>query len=191
MAPPLFRASGTTAAYKVAEMRSGTLRHVDPNKPRGLLYRAWAHSVATPFGFWLSRHIAWKVDPFLLRLTKGRIGTGLTIPTVLLETTGARSGHPRRNGVIYFHDGDRVILVASNAGAPTHPAWFFNARANPEVKLNGLPYRAEAVEDDAERARLWDQGDRVFPPFASYRERAARSGRSIPILQLTATGEGE
>jgi len=167
---------------------SDALRYVDPLKPRGRLYRAWARSVATPLGFWLSRHIAWKVDPHLLRLTRGRIGTGLIIPTLLLETAGARSGRRRRNGVIYFHDGERVILVASNAGRPVHPSWFYNARANPDVRLNGHPYLAEAVEDDAARARLWDLGDRVFPPFATYRESAKRSGRTIPILQLTAAG---
>jgi len=173
-------------------MRSaGTLRYVDPHRHRHLLYRAWAHSVATPIGFWLSRHIAWKIDPVLLRLTGGRIGTGLIIPTLLLETRGVRSGRPRRNGVIYFHDGERVILVASNGGRPAHPAWFHNARANPEVNLNGRPYRAAIVEDDDERARLWDLGDRVFPPFAGYRRSAARSGRTIPILRLTpATDDG-
>lgn len=166
-------------------MRSGgTLRYVDPHKPRGPLYRAWAHSVATPIGFWFSRHVAWKVDPYLLRLTGGRIGTGVIIPTLLLETRGAKSGQPRRNGVIYFHDGDRVTLVASNAGAPQHPSWFYNARANPDVKLNGQPFRAEVVEDEEELARLWNLGDRVFPPFAGYRERARQNGRTIQILQL-------
>jgi len=170
---------------------SGRLRYVDPHRHRGILYRAWARSVATPFGFWLSRHIAWKIDPFLLRLTDGRIGSGLIIPTLLLETHGARSGRRRRNGVIYFHDGHRVILAASNAGRPVHPAWFYNARANPEVKLNGQPYRAAIVEDEAEQARLWALGDRVFPPFATYRESAARSGRTIPILQLTPATGGE
>jgi deazaflavin-dependent oxidoreductase (nitroreductase family) len=163
----------------------GGLRYVDPHKHRGRLYRAWAHSVATPFGLWLSRHIGWKIDPFLLRLTKGRIGTGLIIPTLLLETVGARSGQPRRNGVIYFHDGDHVILVASNAGSPHHPSWYFNARANPNVQLNGQPNRAEVVEDEGERELLWELADRVFPPFRSYRDRAAVSGRTIPILRLT------
>jgi deazaflavin-dependent oxidoreductase (nitroreductase family) len=166
-------------------MRSGgTLRYVDPHKHRGVLYRAWAHSVAMPFGLWLSRHVGWKVDPYLLRLTGGRIGTGLIIPTVLLETVGARSGLPRRNGVIYFHDGERVTVIASKAGAPEHPSWYYNARADPEVKLNGRRFRAEAIEDEASRARIWDLADRVFPPFASYRINAARSGRTIPILQL-------
>lgn len=165
------------------------LRYVNPREHHSRLYRAWAHSVATPFGFWLSRHIAWKVDPLLLRLTKGRIGTGLIIPTLLIETVGARSDKPRRNGVIYFHDGDAVILIASNAGRPEHPSWYFNARANADVELNGLPYRAEIVEDEAERARLWDLGDNVFPPFAQYRQSAARSGRTIPILRLNSVAD--
>lgn len=173
-------------------MRSGSaLRHVDPRTPRGRLYRAWAKLVGSPFGLWLSRHIGWKVDPHLLRLTGGRIGTGLAIPTALLETKGARSGRARRNGVIYFHDGERVTLIASKAGAPEHPAWFYNARANPKVRLNGQPFRAEAIEGERERTRLWELADRVFPPFATYRKSAARSGRTIPILQLVPVADGD
>jgi deazaflavin-dependent oxidoreductase (nitroreductase family) len=162
------------------------LRHVDPTHPRGPLYRAFARFTASRLGFWLSRQVGWRVDPVLLRVTGGRLGTGGFIPTALLETTGARSGEPRRNGVIYFHDGDRPTIIASKAGLPEHPAWFFNARANPEVKLNGGSYRAEIVTDEAERARLWALADNVFPPFDSYRRSAARAGRTIPILQLTA-----
>lgn len=161
------------------------LRHVDPTHHRGPLYNAWTRFTATRFGFWLSRTIGWRVDPYLLRATGGRLGTGMFIPTALLETTGARSGEPRHNGVIYFHDGERPTIIASKAGLPDHPAWFFNARANPEVKLNGHPYRAEIVSDEAERARLWALADRVFPPFETYRRSAARAGRTIPILRLT------
>lgn len=161
-----------------------TLRHVDPQSPRGPLYRAWAKLVASRPGLWLSRHIGWRVDPYLLRLTGGRIGTGLFIPTALLETRGARSGQTRRNGVIYFHDGEQVTLIASKAGAPEHPSWFYNARANPDVRLNGLAFRSEVIEDEAERERLWKLADRVFPPFANYRESAAQHGRTISILQL-------
>jgi deazaflavin-dependent oxidoreductase (nitroreductase family) len=119
-----------------------------------------------------------------LRLTGGRVGTGLVIPIALLETRGARSGQTRRNGVIYFHDGDHVTLIASKAGAPDNPSWYYNARANPEVRLNGRAFRAEVVEDEAEKARLWGLADRVFPPFDSYRESAAQRGRTIPILRL-------
>lgn len=169
-------------------MRSRGPRHVDPLAPRGRLYRAWTRVVATPMGLWLSRHVGWKIDPHLLRLTGGRIGTGLILPTGLLETRGARSGQIRRNGVIYFHDGERVTLIASKAGAPEHPSWYYNARANPEVKFGGKPFHVEVIEDEAARARLWELADHVFPPFASYRERAAQSGRTIPILQLVDAG---
>lgn len=167
---------------------AGQLRRVDPSRPRGPLYNAFARFTASRLGFWLSRTIGWRVDPYLLRATGGRLGFGLFIPTALLETTGARSGEPRRNGVIYFHDGDRPTIIASKAGAPENPAWFFNARANPDVKLNGRPYRAEVVSDEAERARLWALADRVFPPFDTYRCEAAEAGRTIPILRLTARG---
>lgn len=166
------------------------LSYVNPQSPRGALYRAWATLVASPVGLWLSRHIGWKVDPHLLRLTGGRIGTGLVIPTALLETRGARSGQTRQNGVIYFHDGERVTLIASKAGAPENPSWFYNARANPNVRLNGRPFRVEVIEDEGSRKRLWTLADRVFPPFATYRESAARSGRTIPILQLTPVADG-
>jgi deazaflavin-dependent oxidoreductase (nitroreductase family) len=163
----------------------GNLRYVDASVPRGAVYRAWAALVASPVGLWLSRQLGWRLDPHLLRRTGGRLGTGLIIPTALLETRGARSGRARRNAVIYFHDGERVILVASKAGAPEHPAWFYNARANPEVELNGLPFRAEVIADAAELERLWSLADRVFPPFDSYRRTAAEAGRTIPVLRLT------
>jgi deazaflavin-dependent oxidoreductase (nitroreductase family) len=160
------------------------LPHVDPRAPRGPLHRAYGRVVATRAGGWLSRTIGWKVDPHLMRLTGGRLGVGLMIPTALLETRGARTGRVRRTVVIYFHDGDRVTIVASKLGLPEHPSWFHNARADPDVRLGGLPFRAEVVDDEPSRARLWDLADRLWPPYAAYRERAARTGRTIPILQL-------
>ena len=166
-------------------MSSGrTLPYVDPSASRGPIYRAYVRFLGTRLAAWLSMKVVWKVDPHLMRLTGGRLGMGLMVPTALLETTGARSGKPRSNGVIYFNDGERVTIVASKLGAPEHPAWFHNAHANPEVVLGGRPFRAEIVEDESERMRLWALADRVFPPYAIYRERAARVGRTIPILQL-------
>ena len=162
-----------------------TLRYVDPRASRGPIYRAYVRFLGTRIAAWLSMKVVWKVDPHLMRLTRGRLGMGLIVPTALLETRGARSGRVRRNGVIYFHDGERVTIVASKLGAPEHPAWFYNARANPEVLLGGRPFRAEQVEDEAERARIWELADRVFPPYATYRERAGRVGRTIPIFRLT------
>jgi deazaflavin-dependent oxidoreductase (nitroreductase family) len=134
---------------------------------------------------WLSRKIGWKLDPVLMRLSGGRVGMGLVLPTALLETRGARTGRTRRNPVIYFHDGERVTIIASKIGLPQHPAWFHNLRAHPEVEFGGQPFQAEVVEEEAERERLWPLADGVFPAYADYRERAARVGRTIPIVQLT------
>src|SRR5919112_6317635 len=102
------------------------LPYVDPEARRGFVYRAYARLVGTRAMGWLSRKVGWKLDPLLLRLSRGRIGTGLLLPTALLETRGARTGRPRRNGVICFHDAERVTIIASKLGMPQHPSWFHN-----------------------------------------------------------------
>jgi deazaflavin-dependent oxidoreductase (nitroreductase family) len=134
----------------------------------------------------MSVHVMWKVDPYLMRATRGRLGMGLVLPTALLETRGAKSGALRRNVVVYFHDGDRVTIVASKLGLENHPAWFHNLRANPDVTFGGIPMRATVVSDEAERERLWALADNVFAPYAAYRREAAKVSRTIPIVRLTA-----
>jgi deazaflavin-dependent oxidoreductase (nitroreductase family) len=164
------------------------LKRVDPTRRAGAFSRLYARLSTTRPARFLSRHVAWKLDRFLLRATRGRLGTGLVLPTALLETRGARTGALRRNAVIYFHDGDRVTIVASLAGAPRHPAWFHNLSAHPDVTFGGIPMRATVVEDEAERQRLWVLADRVFAPYAVYRRDAGKAGRTIPIVQLTQRG---
>src|SRR3954447_11452718 len=166
-------------------MSRSQLPYVDPRTPRGVVYRTYARLVGTRLMGWVSRKLVWKIDPYLMRLSGGRAGFGLVLPTALLETRGARTHQLRPTGVIYFHDGERVTIIASKLGLPEHPAWFHNLRANPDVKLGGLPFRAEVVSDEAARARLWQLADGVFPPYAAYRERAQRTGRTIPIVQLS------
>ena len=162
------------------------LKYVDPNRPRGWFSRAYAAFSGTRLGRLLSVKVVWKVDPYLLRLTRGRLGMGLVLPTALLETRGARSGAVRRNAVIYFHDEDRVTIIASKAGDASHPAWFHNLRADPDVTFGGIPVRATVVVDEEERRRLWTLADRVFAPYATYRRDAATVNRTIPIVQLIA-----
>ena len=157
------------------------MRYVDPHRRRGSAYRVYTRLLNTRVANWLSRHVIWKVDPLLMRISGGRIGFGVGLPTALLETRGARSGRLRRNGVIYFNDGDDVIVIASKLGMPDHPTWFHNHCAHPDVVLGGDPFRAEVVADDAERTRLWALADNVFPPYAAYR---ARTQRTIPIVRL-------
>ena len=163
----------------------GRLKRVDPARGAGLFSRLSAAFANTRLGRFFSVQVLWRVDPWLMRVTRGRVGLGLGVPTALLETTGARSGEPRANAVIYFHDGDRVTIVASKLGMPEHPAWFHNLRSHPEVTFGGVPMRATVVEDEPERERLWALADRVFAPYAIYRREAAESDREIPIVQLS------
>jgi deazaflavin-dependent oxidoreductase (nitroreductase family) len=162
------------------------LKYVDPTKPRSLFSRAYAAFSATRLGRLISAKVVGKVDPYLLRLTRGRLGMGLVLPTALLETRGARSGALRRNAVIYFHDGDRITIIASKAGDERHPAWFHNLRAHPDVTFGGVAMSATLVSDKGERNRLWTLADQVFAPYAAYRRDAARTNRPIPIVQLAA-----
>lgn len=166
------------------------LEYVDPSRPPGLFSRAYAALANTRLGRFLSVHVVWKLDPWLMRATRGHLGMGLVLPTALLETRGAKSGTPRRNAVIYFHAGDRVTIVASKLGLPSHPAWFHNLQADPEVVFGGIPMRAVVVGDEAERRRLWALADRVFAPYADYRREAAKANRTIPIVQLTVRSRG-
>ena len=107
-----------------------------------------------------------------------------TAPEPSRRLLGRRFWHARRNVTLYFHDGDRVTIIASKRGWPKHPAWYHNLRTHPDVVFGGLPFRAEVVQDERERQRLWDLADRVFPQFAAYRAWAGNAGRVIPIVQL-------
>ena len=166
------------------------LKYVDPHRPPSVFSRAYARFSATRLGRFLSANIAWKVDPYLLRATRGRVGSGLVIPTALLETRGAKSGAARCNAVIYFHDADRVTIVASKAGHKAHPAWFHNLRAHPDVTFGGIPMRATVVSDEAERQRLWTLADGVFAPYATYRRRRRRRTGQSRSSSSPLSGEG-
>jgi deazaflavin-dependent oxidoreductase (nitroreductase family) len=161
------------------------LKVVTPPRKPDVLRRWFSALAATRSARRFSRRINWRLDPVLLRVSKGRLATTLMIRAAVLETHGARTGQPRRNAVIYFHDGERVIIVASNAGAPHHPSWFHNLRAHPHVTLGGVPMVATVVRDEHDERRLAQLGDRVFPAFAAYRRAAARDGRTVPIVELS------
>ena len=92
------------------------LEYVDPTRPRSWFGRAYAAFSATRLGRLISAKIVWKIDPYLLRATRGRLGMGLTLPTALLETRGAKTGALRRNAVIDFHDETRP--PGRSAGKP-------------------------------------------------------------------------
>ena len=122
-----------------------------------------------------------------LRAHDGQVSSGPFAgkPLLILTTTGARSGETRTAPVIYTRDGKRYVVVASKGGAPTHPAWYHNLRANPivEVEVGGERFRARAepVTDPERRRRLYDQQVAVLPGFAEYER---RTPRRIPVITL-------
>ena len=106
-------------------------------------------------------------------------------PTVVLTTTGRKSGDLRRNALIYSRDGDDYILIASYGGRPTHPLWYLNLVAQPSVTIQeraevvqGL---AETVPDGEDRDRLWAQMVATFPTYEEYQ---AKTDRRIPVVRV-------
>jgi deazaflavin-dependent oxidoreductase (nitroreductase family) len=105
-------------------------------------------------------------------------------PVLLLHTVGARTGEPRIAPLVYSRDDDRFVVMASKAGAPTNPSWFFNLVAHPEVTIEaeGETFRARAmVAEGAERDRLWRAHVAEHPSFAAYER---QTSRVIPAISL-------
>lgn len=105
-------------------------------------------------------------------------------PLLLLTTTGARSGQPRTVPIVYSTDRERVIVVASKPGAPSHPDWYYNLIANPNVtvELGGNAYGAWAtIASGEERDRLFDQHATMMPAFAEYQRNTTRR---LPVVIL-------
>src|ERR1700757_3232942 len=112
------------------------LPRVDPPARVSLKVRVFAAFLATDLGAWIAKDVAPKADPWLLRVTRGRVSMGLMMPSALLTTTGAKTGQPRTNPVFYFHDGCDVIVIASNYGDGKNPAWYYNITATPRVQIS-------------------------------------------------------
>ena len=116
------------------------------------------------------------------RATGGKVDFHL--PLILLTTTGAKSGEPRTTPVAYSRDGDRLVILASKGGAPTHPDWYHNILANPivTVELGTERFQARAtIAKGTERERLYDQHAKLMPNFDEYRRKTTRQ---IPVIVL-------
>lgn len=136
-------------------------------------------------GRWFGIEVGSRVDPTLLRLTRGRVATTSFFPLVLLTVPGRKSGRPRTVALVYFTQGEEVILTASSFGRASHPAWYLNVKAHPEVELSAqgrrLPYVAREPEGE-ERDRLFALSTRLYAGYGLYEQRAAQ--RTIPVLAL-------
>ena len=112
----------------------------------------------------------------------GHIWEGVT--TLLLTTTGRRSGQSRTTPLIYGRAGDRYLVVASRGGAPTHPGWYENLVAQPVVQVQVMADRFKArarTATAAEKPALWKTMTAIWPPYDEYQKRTARE---IPLVIL-------
>jgi deazaflavin-dependent oxidoreductase (nitroreductase family) len=114
-------------------------------------------------------------------------GTYMGVPSLLLTTRGRRTGQLRRTALMYAEDAGRYILVASNGGSATHPAWYLNLVADPdvEVQVGSEIFRARArTAGGEERERLWKIAAKGFPTYDKYLVAARAKGREIPLIVL-------
>jgi deazaflavin-dependent oxidoreductase (nitroreductase family) len=107
------------------------------------------------------------------------------VPTLLLTTTGRRSGEPRTSALIFAQDGPDFLVVASMGGAPKHPAWYLNLTARPgaeiQVKAEHIRVAARTASPD-EKPRLWAIVTGVWPNYDLYQ---SRTERDIPVVVLS------
>ncbi len=139
---------------------------------------------------WIGEHIQlYRTDPEKARLwDSAPLGGPGVLPTLLLTTTGRKSGEARALPLIYGESGNSYVIVASKGGMPKHPFWFLNLEAKPECELmvgaKAVTARARVAEGE-ERERLWKEMAEIYPPYNEYKERA---GRTIPVVVLDPVG---
>jgi deazaflavin-dependent oxidoreductase (nitroreductase family) len=111
----------------------------------------------------------------------GRMGKS---PIMLLNTVGRKTGRKRTSPLLYVMDGEDFVIIASKGGAPTHPAWYLNLKANPdatvEVGDRKVRVRAEEVDSD-EKVHLWQKMVEMYPTYDDYQ---TKTKREIPLLIL-------
>ena len=130
-----------------------------------------------------------------VELYEGSGGTdGLTLrdtglPVIIVTNRGRKTGAIRKTPLMRAVDGKSYILVASQGGAPKHPQWYFNLKAQPNVEIRDrtevYSMRVREVVDPAERQRLWNIAVKAYPPYQEYQD---RTDRIIPVLVAEAIG---
>jgi deazaflavin-dependent oxidoreductase (nitroreductase family) len=138
----------------------------------------------SPVG-WVNRHIRAYVESDGEKGHEWRPG----VPTLLVTTTGRRTGTRHRTALIYGRDGSDYVVVGSKGGARKHPAWYLNLCADPQidVQVGGETFRAvarTAVGD--QRARLWAVMKKIWPSYEYYQQ---KTEREIPVVVLSRTGD--
>lgn len=168
---------------------TGQVPPFDPDQPRSRAYRASEAFAQTRPGRWMAIHVAPRLDLMLMKATGGRFASFPGARVAVLTAPGRKSGVPRTTPLLYFTEGDDVVVIASSYGRERHPAWYRNAVAAEVVDFRvgprGGAYRVVEVVDPDERRRLYDRACGVFAGYAGYETRAGAAGRTIPVLRLT------
>lgn len=130
---------------------------------------------------------AWAADQAeLIESSGGTEGTSLQgRPVVLLTTRGAKSGKLRKSPLMRVEHDGQYAIVASMGGAPNHPVWYFNVKAEPHVELQDGPVRQDMRAREVtgeEKARWWERAVKAFPDYADYQ---AKTDREIPVFVLS------
>jgi F420H(2)-dependent quinone reductase len=116
--------------------------------------------------------------------TRGTTLRDTGLPVILLTTRGARSGRIRKTPLMRVEHGGRYAVVASQGGAPKHPVWYFNLRADPRAELQDGPVRRDMTARELsgeEKAEWWERAVAAFPPYADYQR---KTSREIPVFVL-------
>ena len=134
---------------------------------------------------WRLIYVGSALQARLFTLTGGRVGGKFKgSRVVVLHHVGAKSGKARITPVVGLVDGERVVVVASKTGSESHPAWFHNLLAQPDIEVEvgreTRPVRARVVEGE-ERSELWPRLVAYQPDFGEYDE---RTDRVIPVVAL-------
>ena len=140
---------------------------------------------------WIVDHIRlYKTDPEKAHFWDSSLGGGEgLIATLLLTTTGRKSGRDIPTPLIYGPYGSAYVVIASKGGAPDHPDWYKNLVANPacRIQVGKQAYVAKArTATGEERSKLWSQLQKIYPPYDDYQR--ATKGREIPVVVLEPTG---
>lgn len=132
-----------------------------------------------------AQRVATKLHTYIYRATGGRLGGRMVgAPVLLLTTTGRKTGRRHTIPLLYLEDGENFVVVASNGGAPRHPAWWSNLRADPEanVEIGGRELRARAQKASPEEKEwLWP---RLVAMYGAYENYQRRTDREIPVVIL-------
>lgn len=140
---------------------------------------------------WIKAHIAlYQSDPEKGHMWDSGVAGGPgPLPTLLLTTTGRKSGEPRLLPLIYKKVGDNYIIIASKGGFASHPVWYLNLEAKPTCHIQVAADHFDAtmrVATGAEREDLWAQMAKVYSPYNDYKKLAGT--REIPVVVLQPKG---